>query len=60
MVGCRLGGREKVGLQGIGGVEWSRIGGGLMLKFILWIFLRSPENIGGVAGCRWGERVKDG
>ena len=22
VVGCRLGGREKVGLQGIGGVEW--------------------------------------
>ena len=23
-------------------------------------FERNPENVGGVAGCWWGERVKEG
>ena len=38
--------------QGVGGVEGSMKGG--KSKFFADTFLRSPENVGGVAGYKWG------
>ena len=58
MAGCRWGGR-------VTGYRWSgraKDRRGVEIKIYSMVYLRSPENVGGVVGCWWGEgeSVKDG
>ena len=41
-------------------VGWQGVEGEVEVAISATGFLRSPENVGGVAGCRWGSRVKVG
>ena len=41
-------------------VGWQGVEGDVKVEIPANDFLRSPENVGGVAGCRWGGRVELG
>ena len=36
---------------------WQVVGGVAKVSMCAMVFLRSPENVGGVAGHRWGDKV---
>ena len=39
---------------------WQGVDGVVKLEISAMDLLRNPENVGGVAGFRWGGRVKEG
>ena len=39
---------------------WQGVDGVVKLEISAMDFLRNPENVGGVAGFRWGGSVKEG
>ena len=45
---------------GVGGVVGCSVDGVVNVEMSAMDFERNPENVGGVAGYRWGGRVKEG